>query len=555
MAENGITHPYGNTVMRRLLFTAAALLPLIFGYAYANQNWAPKSWSQDKVTMGTLYDNSQPAKNALSQRPVSAIFNYAGQGGDGDRGEVVPPTKITNTMGDVLGFADQVTPIFVIYTANASGGGTGQALIDITDYTNLLDHYQTLYLAIDKLEQYAQDPTAPVTATVLFNPDFIGHLHQSNINPSAALTISGNSKDYTIQQVLQNVLTAQGISNVTVPDTFDGTPTLIKYFQSINWMMGEFAPDIPYGIQDNDWAGTTDGNLWLHMENESQTHVDQTIQTNAKNTAAFIQSLQVMQPVNTDHGNTQPSFIAFDKYGANPIFNGNYQFVTQGYLFNSDDWFNYINYVSAVGKALDDAPIMLFQMPGAHLPTQGDRSPYQNLATMPDYVFGDDSLNLNAFVNIPGTIPTANYHITQTQSPEQYLQLHQQGNGETLWQTNHLALLKQDHIFAILWGGGGYATGVIPQATGFDDNGWLYAQIKNTYNTGLVAIPQAKPKPDPGKLPRYPNDEPYHTGNYVLGTDSNTYQCKITSWCNGTSNSPYAPGKGADWQAAWSLIQ
>lgn len=544
-------------------FVKSSLLSLL-AFSFTNalhaapqpSNWAPIGWAQNQITMGTLYDNSPAANAALQNRPLTVIFNYTGQDGAGDRGSVVQPTKIINTMGDVKASKYQITPLFVIYTANASGGGTGQAFQDITHYEYLLDHYQTFILAIRQLETYAKANVMPITATVLLNPDFIGHLHQENSDPNASMTIEdSHGNTYSLQQALQAALNQLDIKNVTVPTQFAGIVTLKKYIQSINWLMGEFGPALPYGWQDNDWAGTTEGNLWFHMDDLNASQINTQIQQNATSEIDYLKALGVFNAFPLANGkHTAPSFIAFDKYGANPIFNGNYTFINQGYLFNNDDWFNYINYVTSVGKGLGDLPIMLWQMPGAHLPSKVDDTPFQNLATLPDFLFGDAQVNMDAFKNIPGQINPHTYTVTTTLSPGQYLQIHKQGNGETLWQSNHLALLKQDHIFAVLWGGGGYATGVIPQAAGFDDQGWLYNKIHDAYNTGLVAQPSLKPIPDPSKLPTYPNDEPYQTGDYVLGLDSKEYQCKVAAWCNGSSSSPYAPGGTGPWTMAWNKI-
>lgn len=532
-----------------LAATAAVLCGASLAFASGTQQPVPPGWTSGKITMGTLYDNSPSAQDSLEERPVSVVFTYAGKDGAGDRGTVInPPTKIINTMSQLSLSKKKIMPLFVFYTANASGGGTAAALVDVTNYNYLVDHYENLIVAAQTLQGYAVAKTNPITSTLLLNPDFLGHLDQSNTSPTAALTMTNVPADQManpLQGALQQALTNLKITDIKIPSTFSGTANLSKYMQSINWLIGTFAPNVDYGWMDNDWAGTSVGNLWIHKGVESSPPPKTGSQE-----AAWLNSFNVFTPIETINGSTAPSFIAFDKYGANDVVNGDGGNVTRGYLFNENDWARYTAYVEEVGKELNK-PVMLFQIPGAHLPTSTDKSEVYNVATGPDYVFGNAQADQAAFNNIPGEITEHTYGFAGT--VQQYLT---QFPADTTWSTSHLQDLVNNHVFAVLWGGGGFATGVIPQGGNlFNDNGWLYGKIKTSYSTGLVAQPQNKPAPNPDDLPVYPAGGPFKTGSEVVLKKGQwpVYQCgQYPGWCN--AGGAYAPGTGSAWQQAWTQI-
>lgn len=526
------------------------------GLALASAPMVPNGWAQSTITMGTIFDNSPTAEKYAASQPVPVLFNYTGRDGAGDRGTVVQPTKIENTLNSYKGMSKQVLPVFVVYTADASGGGAQSALADINQYKNLKFHYETLILAITVLEKEAAASIAPIKSTVILNPDFIGNLHKEGMDPTQTISITqqDTGKTYTVAQVLQDAiadLQGQGElpqGDYTIPDAFQQATTLATYVQSINWLMGEFAPKVDYGWEDADWAGQASGNNWLHGASTG------TVAANAEGEISYIRALDVFAPVDTDNGTTAPMFIAFDKYGANPVVNGNANNVGMGYLFNNSDWNNYMQFTSTVAKAFNQ-PLMLFQMPGAHLPDANSSSAASNVATMPDYVFGSAKpLFLN---RVPGTVSAHNYHVDSDMAPAQYLLADAEHNPwlqQTLATKARIEKLKSEGVFAILWGGGAWATGVIPQGGDtLDDNGWLYQQIQSAAATGLVTPVQDKTLPPVDKLPVFPAGGPYTSGSYVTTNGEDIYQCKVANWCNAI-NSSYAPG-AANSNMAWNKLK
>ncbi|MSP52754.1 MAG: hypothetical protein EXR81_00685 [Gammaproteobacteria bacterium] len=524
----------------------------------------PAGWAAGKVTMGTIYDNTPPADAALLTRPVAVAFNYAGESGGGDRGVVLPieKTKIPQTIGALANPQLNVTqtmPVFIIYTANLSGDTS--SLVDIQNAEILMQHYQTLLIEVIAIESYYLNASNPIRSTVILNPDFLGSINKDAKAPDGSkmtattplpITYPGQAAPQTVRDVLIAALKAQGQTIMPAAGLFAGN-TLVEYVQSLNWIMGTFAPDIPYGWEDADWAGDVEGNNWIHyVPDRVSAHV--TVETD------FLASTHVFDPiaVTTIGGTlttTQPTFIGFDKYGANPIYNqvdntnpGGYGYVASGYLFNTQDWDNYMSFTSQVAKNFK-LPLMLWQMPGAHLPEKGESTPLVNLATAPNYFLGPSpaGLNFSFFVNIPGSISAGKYHTPTDVTAGAYLLL----NGQNVWLANHIYELQKDNVFAILWGAGGFATGIIPETGGtFDDGGWLYNMIKNA--PSYVFKPQPMPIPDPSTLPVYPAGQ----GSYVSGGRVTTaaktcvYQCTQTNWCNMAGYGP--PGSSnPNWPSAW----
>jgi chitinase len=58
------------------------------------------------------------------------------------------------------------------------------------------------------------------------------------------------------------------------------------------------------------------------------------------------------------------------------------------------------------------------------------------------------------------------------------------------------------------------------------------------------------PPPNPGDAPPYVAGTAYNFGDLVSNNDK-VYSCKVPGWCSGPAWA-YEPGKGTDWQSAWT---
>jgi hypothetical protein len=198
-------------------------------------------------------------------------------------------------------------------------------------------------------------------------------------------------------------------------------------------------------------------------------------------TAATLQS-QIIAPtvatinaVSMYSGNYKPDFLAFDKYGVDDIPGA----TGVGYLYNARDWNNVLAYAKGVSDSLASIPVMLWQIPGGHLQQVNDVDTTLNVgSTSPDYFFGDSYnplSNLMAYI-ANTTLPQSIYGTTSLAA---YLAMNEAGTGNGYtWQTSHMQLAANSHVFAILWGAGGSTSvGSFPS----DDNGWLANKITTYY--------------------------------------------------------------------------
>lgn len=270
------------------------------------------------------------------------------------------------------------------------------------------------------------------------------------------------------------------------------------WVQANNWLIRQFAPKnsgVTFGWQENMWSAGS--GWWLHksmtgseIQQAYSDPVSQWISTNAPSVVAN----------NANDTAHSPDFIVFDRYemddSAAP---------TQATLYNADSWDNLLTAVGQVSTALNQSPVMLWQIPGSHLPYQGEANP-ETLPNAPEYVFstapvyffGDDQLksDLSNLINNPNganinqqvgayAMP-ANYNDVGA-TYQQYLRHYQGKDSNFDWSKDNkrLQLAAQNHVFAILWGGGN-TTNVIKNFSNTDDHGWLATKIKDYYKNPVL---------------------------------------------------------------------
>ena len=189
-----------------------------------------------------------------------------------------------------------------------------------------------------------------------------------------------------------------------------------------------------------------------------------------------------------------PSYIAFDKYERNTFTNNS---VLAPYLYNGNDWDVYMQYVSGVAKYIGakvnkTLPIMLFQIPGGHIPSSEEAN-WQYGETAPDYFLGnkavcnpDDvlqSLRNGAFSGKTSNVYSS-YNVDKFPTYMDYVYAPIQGvsydnihNGNCVYGSHMVQLVNAD-VFAILWGGGSTTSIAGPQ----DDKGFLSDKIISYMN-------------------------------------------------------------------------
>ena len=263
------------------------------------------------------------------------------------------------------------------------------------------------------------------------------------------------------------------------------------WVQANNWLIRTFSPShVTFGWQDNMWAAGS--GFWLHNDLTSAdiasiyaTPVSSFLQQNAPSAigrgalgAAYV-----------------PDFFVFDRYETDDSAAPG-----QATLYNARSWDNYLTAVGQVSRNFDDIPVMLWQIPGSHIPYVGEANPelYNDtpglyaFSTAPVYFFADGNLqsDLGNIIAGPGSstnsavgnyLPNCGagaYNCSAGSSYRQYLLAYQGQPNNFDWgkQNGKLGKAAANNVFAILWGGGN-TTNVIKNFSNTDDHGWLAGKI------------------------------------------------------------------------------
>jgi hypothetical protein len=264
------------------------------------------------------------------------------------------------------------------------------------------------------------------------------------------------------------------------------------WVQANNWLIRTFSPtgNVTFGWQDNMWAAGS--GFWLHNDlmdsgiaSAYSTPVSSFLQQNAPSTvgpgalgAAYV-----------------PKFFVFDRYETDDSTAPD-----QATLYNARSWDNYLTAVGQVSRNFGNIPVMLWQIPGSHIPYVGEANPelYNNtsglyvFSTAPVYFFADSGLQSDLGNIIAGAGTSTNsavgnylpncgagaYNCSTGSNYRQYLLAYQGQPNNFNWGKDNRKLAKAaaNNVFAILWGGGN-TTNVIKNFSNTDDHGWLAGKI------------------------------------------------------------------------------
>lgn len=267
------------------------------------------------------------------------------------------------------------------------------------------------------------------------------------------------------------------------------------WVQANNWLIRALAPNdaVTVGWQENLWAAGS--GFWPH-QNLTGKQVASTYSTPVTNW------LKTHAPSAMARGGaTGVHFVLFDRYEMDDSAAPG-----AATLYNARSWDNVLTAVGQVSKNFNNLPVMLWQLPGSHLPNTKEPQPqlFQDtpgayiFSTAPVYFFGDANLtgDLSNLFHGPagGSTNTAvgNYQLdcganayhclNAKDNYDQYLRQYKGLPGNYDWSKPHgkLALAAKKNVFAILWGGGN-TTNVIKNFSNSDDHGWLAGKIQKYY--------------------------------------------------------------------------
>lgn len=453
-----------------------------------------KGWPE-YLAMGSITDNDFGLDQAFASAKLDAIFKYSGNG-SGDRGVVIEPTVTAQTLTQARNIellnGIKVMPTMVVYTANASGGGV--AAEDITNYSNLVKHYQNL-IRLTVLMQINKDTDHPNPGTIILNADLLGEWQKGlNTHFKVAFGDKNGWTEVLVKQALKEAIdneashpltalngsihTIESLYNlVTLKQELDSnlTNNIKGWVQSQNFIIKRFSPDVTFSWLVNLWSPGSAN--WVH--NNFSGH-EAVWNNSSKSVAKFIDEIGAYQ----DNA-YQPDFLTFDKYerdGFSPEGRGNY-------AFGAREWGNYLNYVRQVTDHLN-TPAMIWQIPGGHMAANSENIGSYDLANHSasgaSYFMGDKNIGEN-INNIRSEVLDIALNGVVYDGATSVRALLQQTPSHD-WGQNQLRQAAYSNVFSILWGGGS-TTGVIPINTnGSGDNNWLRNKVADYHTRGKIPL-------------------------------------------------------------------
>ncbi len=284
------------------------------------------------------------------------------------------------------------------------------------------------------------------------------------------------------------------------PNTHDG------WVQAHNWIIRTFAPPVngqatvTFGWLENPWAAPSTG-YWVDAQ---YTNLDAIKATFSTPIASWL-TANAPSTISAGPYTNKPDFLVFDRFERD---DSDGYATGEGALYNARSWDNYLNGLGAVSAQLGNIPLMMFQIPGAHIPYQGEANPEQTsgnfiFGVAPDYFFGDSNLKADLSNMILGANPPNNPNIAvgnfqipcgtsvaSYQCPsgvttyQQWLNINSdptfaptQGSYKWYQDNGRLALAAKNKVFAILWGGGNSTTVINNSLTSLNDHGYLASKI------------------------------------------------------------------------------
>ena len=471
-----------------------------------NTSGKVKGWP-NYIAMGAITDANYTNTSQLKDRYVDSIFKYAGDGGNGDRGQITYPIytqntyKLANELTNING--NKVLPVMVVYTAEMSGGtnfddftntndGSG---IDQVNNLILTKHFINLMLLSQTMEaehkRYASEGN-DINGSMVINPDLMGMVQQQKLyttllDSSYHMDVSNALKEadwFVNTKHTWNLKTPAGLG-FTVPDM---TPSeVVQAAENGDFKKeGIYSPwdiksswvDNSYEILsqyketdakssniptfENNFKGWVQATNWLihHYSNDSITFGWQENVWN-QNSATWVHNnysdtqiestitnptVKLWNDAGLYNGEYKPDFLVFDKYERNPIPGE----MGSGYIWNNRDWDNYMTYVKQMSQDLNNIPVMLWQIPGGHMQINGETQ-MVSAATGPDYFLGNPDVSAN-LSNIMSYISNINLNSNTYNCGDKCSFVDYMINNGYDWHQSNMQKAKDSNVFAILWG-------------------------------------------------------------------------------------------------------
>lgn len=421
------------------------------------------------LSHGTITNAAAAFDDNFKNSPLSAIFKYSGLDGAGDRGKIPDMTPTKNTIEQARRLeasqgGRKILPVMVHYTANASGGGSLEAIKDLAENQNLYFHYRNLIQEIKVMLSY-EDADHPNPGAFVISPDLIGAIQQD--------VVFGNAHNIRTMrvEVNQDIKRAFQDENLSITEVPSFSDDLKGYLQSVNFVIHHVGEcKIPFGYQQNVWAAGSA--RWVYeLAGEFNDPVSEAIEV-----ADFMNSLELYT------GDWKPDFIAFDRYERDCFGPA----AIQNYAWGAKHWDMYLTWCKEIAERIGNVPIMLWQIPGGHMPTTDENIVNFDIANHSSasapYFLGDSRIGTDISKIHPSLRNTA---LTLPHYGANTIGEHLANDNGYDWGTSNLQRLANMNVFSILWGGGS-TTGAGSIGTNGDDDKWLAGKLSEYYSNPPV---------------------------------------------------------------------
>ncbi|WP_084050388.1 T9SS type A sorting domain-containing protein [Aquimarina macrocephali] len=421
------------------------------------------------LSHGTITNAAASFDDNFKNSPLNALFKYSGLDGAGDRGKIPDMTPTKNTIEQARRLeasqgGRKILPVMVHYTANASGGGSLEAIKDLSENQNLYFHYRNLIQEIKVILSY-EDTDHPNPGAFVISPDLIGAIQQD--------VVFGN--DHNIRtmrvEVNQDIKKAFEDENLNITGLPSFSDNLKGYLQSVNFLIHHVGEcKIPFGYQQNVWAAGSA--RWVFEKaGEFNDPVSEAIEV-----ADFMNSLELYT------GEWKPDFIAFDRYERDCFGPA----AIQNYAWTAKHWDMYLIFCEEIAERIGNVPIMLWQIPGGHMPTTDENIVNFDIANHSSasapYFLGDSRIGTDLSKIHPDL---KNIALALPHYEANTIGGHLANDNGYDWGTSNLQRLANMNVFSILWGGGS-TTGIGSIGTNGDDDQWLAKKISEYYSNAPV---------------------------------------------------------------------
>ena len=359
-------------------------------------------------------------------------------------------------------------PVFVYYNIPDSSENYTVDLAHVQDATYMTAYFKDWANTIAIANTEAGDDLVGY----VIEPDFLGYLMQNSGLQATQITAR-------VDQAYSSGVLSTAAGDPQFTNTVDG---LVK---AINYIVHKRSRNAWSGWQINLWADANSGassNGLMHITDPAEkgwTAGRPLVAASAQRVAAWYGAAGI-----TSNG---AGFISFDKYGYDGGAPGNAR-----WLFNADQWNNYLYYVKTLNTALQ-TPVALWQLPVGHVNGSAGPNPYtgQAWATLPDntskhyedsaptYFFGD------TFTAAGSLFPAATYQSNAAADPKVST------SGANITWGSHMAEAKAAGIVALMYGAGvGDSTDNVGlNNIALTDDHWWQVKASRYLQAGTVTLP------------------------------------------------------------------